>query len=137
MKFAFANFFPLILRGYCKNYPFLINDTPHACGELARHVHDGGARADSSPHTRTYSFLWSAHAGNLLRTCAMGVRVPVTRHTRGGTLFCGAHTRETLSARARWGRACRYLAPRAHVLFFAERTRAYLLKNKSPTCTPI
>src|SRR5699024_4452236 len=95
----------------------------HACGELARHVHDGGARADSSPHTRTYSFLWSAHAGNLLRTCAMGVRVPVTRPTRGRTLFCGAHTRETLSPRARWGRACRSLAPHAHVLLFAERTR--------------
>src|SRR5699024_12020732 len=109
MKFAFENFFPLILRGYCKNYPFLINDTSPACGELARHVHDGGARADSSPHTRTYSFLRSAHAGNLLRTCAMGVRVPTARPTRGRTLFCGAHARGTSSARARWVRACGYL----------------------------
>src|SRR5699024_11399415 len=95
---------------------------PPACGELTPHAHGGGARAGNSPRTRTYSFLRSAHAGNLLRTCAMGVRVPVTRPTRGRTLFCGAHTRETLSARARWGRACRELAPHAHVLFFAERT---------------
>ena len=57
MKFAFANFFPLILRGYCKKYPFLINDTPHACGELTPHVRDGGARAGNSPRTRAYSFL--------------------------------------------------------------------------------
>src|SRR5699024_7872626 len=102
MKFAFANFFPLILRGYCKKYPFLINDTParvrrahstrarwgRACRQLAPHSHvlffaertrgehpphvrDGGARAGNSPRTCTYSFLWSAHAGNILRTCAM------------------------------------------------------------------
>src|SRR5699024_5148129 len=107
MKFAFANFFPLILRGYCKNYPFLINDTPHACGELTPHVRDGGARAGNSPHTWTYSFLWSAHAGNILGTCMKGVRVPATCSARARTLFCGAHTRRTSSARARWGRACR------------------------------
>src|SRR5699024_11597095 len=52
-------------------------------GQPSLHVRDGGARAGTSPRTRTYSFLRSARAGNLLRT------------------------------------------------------RAYLLKNKSPTCTPI
>ena len=91
MKFAFANFFPLILRGYCKKYPFLINDTPHACGELTPHVHDGSARAGNSPRTRAYSFLRSARAENILGTCAMGARVPVTRPARARTLFCGAH----------------------------------------------
>src|SRR5699024_5085330 len=62
-------------------------------------------------------------AESLLRTCAMGVRVPVTCPTRGRTLFCVAHTRGTSSARARWECACRQLAPHAHVLFFVERTR--------------
>src|SRR5699024_12409123 len=42
---------------------------------------------------------------------------------RARSPFCGASPREPLSARARWGRACRQLAPHAHVLFFAERTR--------------
>src|SRR5699024_1268218 len=62
-------------------------------------------------------------AENSLRTCTMGARVPVTRPTRARSLFCGAHTRGTSSARARWGRACRQLAPHVHVLFFVERTR--------------
>src|SRR5699024_7349685 len=97
MKFAFANFFPLILRGYCNKYPFLINDTPHACGELTPHVHDGSARAGNSPHTWTYSFLRSARAGNLLRTCAMGARVPTTRPTLARTLFCGEIGRASCS----------------------------------------
>src|SRR5699024_862672 len=97
-------------------------------------------------------------AENLLRTCTMGARVPTARPTLARTLFCGAHTRGTSSARARWECACRQLAPHVDVLFFAERTRGeppphvhdgcaragnsprtrtYLLKNKSPTCTPI
>src|SRR5699024_2133717 len=132
MKFAFANFFPLILRGYCKKYPFLINDTPArvrrahstrarwecACRQLAPHAHvlffvertrgepsphvrDGSARAGNSPHTWTYSFLRSAHAGNPLCTCAMASHVPVTRPTLARTLFCGAHARGPSSARAR------------------------------------
>src|SRR5699024_6357341 len=70
-------------------------------GEPPPHVRDGSARAGSSPHTWTYSFLRSAHAGNPLCTCAMGVRVPVTRPARARTLFCGAHARGTSSARAR------------------------------------
>src|SRR5699024_4139286 len=62
-------------------------------------------------------------AENSLRTRTVGARVPVTRPTRARTLFCGAHTRGTSSARARWGRACRQLAPHVHVLFCVERTR--------------
>src|SRR5699024_3539593 len=84
---------------------------------------EGGARAGNSPHTRAYSLLWSAHAGNLLRTCTMGVRVPVTRPTLARTLFCGAHARRVCSARANWERTCRSLAPHVHVLCFVERTR--------------
>src|SRR5699024_4554502 len=70
-------------------------------GEPSPHVRDGSARAGNSPHTWTYSFLRSAHAENLLCTCAMGARVPVTRPARARTLFCGAHARGTSSARAR------------------------------------
>src|SRR5699024_6828296 len=122
MKFAFANFFPLILRGYCKKLPFFDklylarvrracsaraqwlcacrHLAPHAHvrffvertrGEPSPHVRDGSARAGNSPHTWTYSFLRSAHAGNPLCTCAMGAHVPVTRPARARTLFCGAH----------------------------------------------
>src|SRR5699024_2617054 len=56
-------------------------------GEPPPHVRDGSARADSSPHPRTYSFLRSARAGNLLRTCTMGARVPVTRPARARTYY--------------------------------------------------
>src|SRR5699024_2040257 len=62
-------------------------------------------------------------AENSLRTCTMGVRVPVTRPTRGRTLFCVAHARGTSSARARWECACRQLAPHSRVLSFVKRTR--------------
>src|SRR5699024_11387074 len=58
-----------------------------------------------------------------LGTCTMGARVPTARPTLARTLFCGAHTRGTSSARARWECACRQLAPHVDVLFFAERTR--------------